>query len=156
MYCIVQYIQYNSALFNFTQRIYIYIEFKATPLRLCSRGLLPQKAGTRITVHLSAAWSTIFVGLESIMQVYTVGWVNFCTFFSNLVGNFMHLHVVYSSPRYNTGNRQISLTFLQKPMKSTTLKVPIFKKMQGAKCKNQKLSFWKIDSLISLKHSEKS
>ena len=90
----------NHLIFSFwcNQRIYIYIEFKATPLRLCSRGLLPQKAGTRITVHLSAAWSTIFVGLESIMQVYTVGWVNFCTFFSNLVGNFMHLHVVYSLP----------------------------------------------------------
>ena len=67
----------------------------------------------------------------------------------------MHLHVVCSYPRYSTRNRQISLTLVQKPMRGTTLKVPILKKMQGAKYNDQKLSFWKIYSLISLIHSEK-
>ena len=41
------------------------------------RGLLPQKAGTRITAHLSAAWGTIFGGQRVFCKVYTVGWVDF-------------------------------------------------------------------------------
>ena len=41
-------------------------------------------------------------------------------------------------------------------MRETTLKVPTFKKILRAKYKNQQLSFfWKIDSLMSLIHSEK-
>ena len=49
------------------------------------RGLLPQKAGKRITAHLSAAWWTIVVGCREYYASvhYRMGW--FWTFFSRIL-----------------------------------------------------------------------
>ena len=96
-------------------------EYISISIYICSRDFCPQKAGTRITAPLAAAWWTIVVGWrEYYASVYTVGWVDF-----GLFSHFMHLHVFRGSPRYNTGKCQISLTFVQKPMRGTTWKVPI-------------------------------
>ena len=109
------------------QRIYIYIEFKATPLCLCSGDYCPRKQEQELQRNYRQHGELFLKGIESSMQVYTVGWIDFGLFLSN----FIHLHVVCSSPRNNTGNHQISLTLVQKPMRGTTLKVPIKKNARG-------------------------
>ena len=83
--------------------------------------------------------------------MYTVGWVDF-----GLFKNFMHLHVVCGSPRYNTKKYQISLTFVLTTNERYHFKGPYFqKKIQRQNIKIKNLVFWKNDNLISVIHSEK-
>ena len=117
--------------FCFHQRILIYIyRIKSNLPSSLFQGLLPQKAGTRITAQLSAAWGTICWVQRVLCEVYTLGWVYF-----GLFSNFRQLHVVCGSPRYNTGKCQILWLLSKQLMRCTTLKVPIFKKIKGAKYK---------------------
>ena len=76
---------------------------------------------------------------ESFMQSVHSRWVDF-----GLIKNSMHLHDVCGSPRYNTRQYQISLTFVLTTNKRERyhFKGPYFqKKIQGQNIKNQKILF---------------
>ena len=45
-----------------------------------------------------------------------LGWVDLTLFL-----NFMHLQVVWGTPRYDMGMKQKFFIFIQKPMRATTL-----------------------------------
>ena len=62
------------------QRIYKYIEFKATPLRLCSGDYCPRKQEQELQRTYRQHGELFLQGVESSMQVYTVGWVDFGLF----------------------------------------------------------------------------
>ena len=75
--------------------------------------VLPQKAGTRITAPPIGIIGNYLWSQKVFCKVYRVGWVDF-----ELFSNFMYLHVVWGTPRYNTGNCQISLTLVKKTNES--------------------------------------
>ena len=68
--------------------------------------VLPQKAGTRITAPPIGIIGNYLWSQKVFCKVYTVGWVDF-----ELFSNFMHLHVVWGTSRYNTGKCQKKFDF---------------------------------------------